>query len=50
MNCKCDDATHTFGTAIWHRAYCNWYDADRAGRSLRASLWGWFADRLVRWA
>lgn len=50
MNCKCNDGSHEFGTALWHRAYCTWYDHDRGGRRARAALWGWFADRLVRWA
>lgn len=37
-------------TNIWHRAYCRWYDHDNDGHRLRARLWGWFADRIVRWA
>ncbi|WP_281380807.1 hypothetical protein [Nocardioides panaciterrulae] len=35
-------------TALWHRAYCNWFDHDRAGHNVRAAVWGWLADRLVR--
>lgn len=45
-----DDQAHTFGTALWHHAYCNWYDRDRAGHRVRAIAWGWVADRLVRFA
>lgn len=48
MNCKCDDREHDTRTALWHRAYCRWYDHDRAGRNRRAAAWGWVADRLVR--
>lgn len=33
---------------IWHRAYVRWYDNNRAGRRVRAAVWGWVADRLVR--
>lgn len=43
----CDD---TIGTRLWHPAYCAWYDQDRAGHRLRAAVWGWIADRIVRWA
>lgn len=50
MNCKCEDGQHEPGTALWHRAYRNWYDADRAGHAIRAAVWGFVADRLVRWA
>lgn len=50
MNCKCDDKRHEFGTALWHRAYCNWFDADRANQPVRATAWGWIADRLCRLA
>lgn len=50
MTCVCEDKRHDAGTAVWHRAYCNWYDADRAGHWLRATVWGWVADRLVRFA
>lgn len=35
---------------VWHRAYCNWYDHDRAGHRVRAAAWGFIADRLVHWA
>lgn len=45
-NC-CDDQ---IGTRVWHGAYCAWFDHDRAGHRLRAAVWGWFADRIVRWA
>ena len=48
MNCKCNDRRHSTMTALWHSAYCNWYDHDRAGHRLRATAWGWIADRLVR--
>lgn len=34
-------------SALWHRAYCRWYDADRAGHRRRAAAWGWVADRLA---
>jgi hypothetical protein len=48
VNCKCDDGTHdTLGTTVWHRAFCNWYDHDRSGHTIRAHVWGWVADRLV---
>lgn len=50
MNCKCDDGSHRTRTALWHRAFCNWYDHDRAGNKRRAGMWGWVADRLVRFA
>ncbi|NYD39926.1 hypothetical protein BJZ21_004041 [Nocardioides panaciterrulae] len=48
MNCKCNDGRHDMRTALWHRAYCNWFDHDRAGHNVRAAVWGWLADRLVR--
>lgn len=48
--CKCNDKKHTIGLALWHRAYCNWFDSDRAGRTTRAKVWGWIADRVVRFA
>lgn len=35
-------------TDIWHRAYCNWFDHDRAGHKYRAAAWGWVADALCR--
>lgn len=50
MNCKCNDGSHAAMTALWHRAYCRWYDHDRAGHRVRAAVWGWWADRIVRWA
>lgn len=51
MRCKCDDKKHgSLGTTLWHRAYCNWYDADRSGRRRRATAWGAIADRLARFA
>lgn len=34
----------------WHAAYCRWYDHDRAGNRVRAAVWGFIADRIVRWA
>lgn len=46
MKCKCDDGRHDTATALWHRAYCNWCDADRAGHTLRARMWGFVADRV----
>lgn len=48
MKCKCADKRHDAMTALWHRAYCSWYDHDRAGHGLRATVWGWLADRLCR--
>lgn len=37
------------GTRIWHNLYCRWYDArDESPKS--AAVWGWLADRVVRWA
>lgn len=50
MKCKCNDGQHDTKTALWHRAYCAWYDADRGGKRVRAAAWGWIADRLVRFA
>jgi len=44
----CNEAP--LGSRTWHRAYRIWYDADRAGSTIRAAAWGWIADRLVRWA
>lgn len=38
------------GMRLWHVAYCAWYSHDRAGHRIRAALWGWYADRIVRWA
>ena len=51
MKCKppCRD-DHPFGEGVWHRAYCTWYDHDRAGHRLRAAVWGFFADRIVCFA
>lgn len=48
--CVCSDGHHERGTARWHRAYCRWYDHREAGHRIRAALWGWLADRVVRWA
>ncbi|NUS54720.1 MAG: hypothetical protein HOV66_07640 [Streptomycetaceae bacterium] len=48
LPCKCDDRRHDPLTALWHRAYCHWYDHDRAGHRGRARVWGWVADRLVQ--
>lgn len=31
--------------ASWHRAYCRWYDHNRAGHRVRAAIWGWIADQ-----
>lgn len=50
MNCLCDDGKHDTGTALWHRAFCRWYDHKHAGHQLRAASWGWLADRLCRYA
>lgn len=36
--------------AVWHWAYCRWYDAAQAGRRRRARAWGWLADQLMRFA
>jgi hypothetical protein len=47
MTCKCDDGSHTLGVALWHRAYCNWYDHRAAGNRARTAVWGWVADRFV---
>lgn len=35
---------------IWQSAYVKWYDHDRAGHKVRAGIWGWIADRIVRFA
>jgi len=32
-------------TDHWHHAYVRWFDHDRAGHRIRATLWGWIADR-----
>lgn len=47
MKCRCNDREHDTMTALWHGAYCRWYDHHYGGRSLRAAVWGWVADRLV---
>lgn len=31
---------------LWHGAYCRWYDNDRAGNSIKATLWGRVADLI----
>ena len=33
-------------SAIWHAAYCRWYDAREAGRLARERMWGRVADLL----
>jgi len=50
MRCICDDRTHPPRQALWHRAFCAWYDHDRAGRRVRARAWGFIADRLAHLA
>lgn len=50
LPCICDDERHPLGTALWHRAYCRWYDHRDRGHEVRAALWGWIADRLARFA
>lgn len=35
---------------IWHALYARWYDHDMAGHTTRATLYGWAADRAVRYA
>lgn len=47
MNCICEDREHDTMTALWHRAFCRWFDHDRAGHRVRAAVWGSVADRLV---
>ena len=32
--------------AIWHAAFCHWYDSRDAGRLVRARMWGRVADFL----
>ena len=32
--------------AIWHAAYCRWYDSRDAGRTVRERTWGRVADFL----
>ena len=48
--CRCADRSHSIGAGLWHRAYCNWFDRREAGSNRRAAVWGWIADRLVRFA
>lgn len=50
MKCVCDDREHAPGTALWHTAWCRWFDHHRAGHRVRAAVWGWVADRLTGWA
>jgi len=33
-------------TALWHAAYCRWYDSREAGRLTSARQWGRVADFL----
>lgn len=44
------DCCSGFGTRAWHHAYAAWYDHRDAGHRIRAAMFGWLADRLVRWA
>ena len=32
--------------AIWHAAYCRWYDSHKAGHHTRGRMWGRAADLL----
>lgn len=50
MKSKSSTTKRPLGERVWHRAYCGWYDHDRAGHPLRARAWGYVADALVRWA
>lgn len=50
MNCTCSDGRHNFATAVWHRAYCAWYDHRATGHRARAAVFGFVADRLCRFA
>ena len=34
---------------IWHRMYVNWFDNHYAGNRVRAALWGFAADAVVRY-
>ena len=47
MKCICNDRRHDTWTALWHQAYCRWWDRRDRGHGLRAAVWGWLADRLV---
>lgn len=38
------------GAKVWHFAYRRWYDHRAAIHPRRSAVWGWIADRLVRWA
>jgi hypothetical protein len=49
MKCRCNDREHDTMTALWHGAYCRWYDHRDRGHEFRGAAWGWIADRLVRW-
>jgi len=35
--------------SVWHGLYCRWFDARENGHTVRAAVWGWLADRVVRW-
>jgi len=35
--------------SVWHGLYCHWEDAAEDGHAIRAAVWGWLADRVVRW-
>ena len=50
MKCICNDQRHPLGTAVWHQAYCRWYDQRAAGHRIRAAVFGFLADRVVRFA
>ncbi|WP_161965096.1 hypothetical protein [Ornithinimicrobium cerasi] len=41
----CDTLTRT--ERLWHGLYLRWYDADRAGRKVRAAVYGWLADAVI---
>jgi len=34
---------------VWHSLFCRWLDARDDGHTIRAAVWGWLADRVVRW-
>lgn len=38
------------GAKVWHFAYRRGYDQRAAAHPRRSAVWGWIADRLVRWA
>ena len=38
----------TVRDAIWHAAYCRWYDSREAGHHTRARAWGRVADFICR--